>query len=150
MRVATIKPKIAPSMFPSLNTRKSDVAMSHQSNVSKRRTEITRPNRKLTATSEDFGDGDLDDDTLVGASLRGFDFDQIENYADPIATVSQRNAEKSKPAKAKDAGKSKNITRPLDAAPCDKDEEPVQLANGKWACNHACKDRLACKHLCSA
>ncbi|CAN9084063.1 unnamed protein product [Alternaria alternata] len=98
--------------------------------------------------SEDFGDGDLDDDTLVGASLRGFDFDQIENYADPIATVSLRNNEKSKPARAKDAGKSKNITGPLDAAPCDKDEEPVQLANGKWACNHACKDRLACKHLC--
>ncbi|CAN9164917.1 unnamed protein product [Alternaria alternata] len=113
MRVATIKPKIAASMFP-----------------------------------EDFGDGDLDDDTLVGASLRGFDFDQIENYAEPIATVSQRNTEKSKPAKAKDAGKSKNITRPLDAGPGDKDEEPVQLANGKWACNHACKDRLACKHLC--
>ncbi|KAH8636337.1 ATP binding protein [Alternaria alternata] len=113
-----------------------------------RRTEITRPSRKLTATSEDFGDGDLDDDTLVGASLRGFDFDQIENYAEPIATVSQRNTEKSKPAKAKDAGKSKNITRPLDAGPGDKDEEPVQLANGKWACNHACKDRLACKHLC--
>ncbi|CAN9196079.1 unnamed protein product [Alternaria alternata] len=98
--------------------------------------------------SEDFGDGDLDDDTLVGASLRGFDFDQIENYADPIATVSLRNNEKSKPARAKDAGKSKKITGPLDAAPCDKDEEPVQLANGKWACNHACKDRLACKHLC--
>ncbi|CAN9315184.1 unnamed protein product [Alternaria alternata] len=113
MRVATIKPKIAASIFP-----------------------------------EDFGDGDLDDDTLVGASLRGFDFDQIENYADPIATVSQKNTEKSKPAKAKDAGKSKNITRPLDAVPGDKDEEPVQLANGKWACNHACKDRLACKHLC--
>ncbi|CAN9106698.1 unnamed protein product [Alternaria alternata] len=148
MRVATIKPKIAASMFPSLNTHKSDVAMSHQSNVSKRRTEFTRPSRKLTATSEDFGDGDLDDDTLVGASLRGFDFDQIENYAEPIATVSQRNTEKSKPAKAKDAGKSKNITRPLDAGPGDKDEEPVQLANGKWACNHACKDRLACKHLC--
>ncbi|CAN9135747.1 unnamed protein product [Alternaria sp. RS040] len=148
MRVATIKPKIAASMFPPLNTHKSDVAMSHQSNVSKRRTEITRPSRKPTATSEDFGDGELDDDTLVGASLRGFDFDQIENYADPIATVSQRNTEKSKPAKNKDAGKSKNATQPLDAAPDDKDEEPVQLANGKWACNHACKDRLACKHLC--
>ncbi|RYN41203.1 putative ATP-dependent DNA helicase [Alternaria arborescens] len=107
-----------------------------------------RPCRKPTATSEDFGDGDLDDDTLVGASLCGFDFDQIENYADPIATVSQRNTEKSKPAKTKDTGKSKNATQPLDAAPGDKYEEPVQLANGKWACNHACKDRLACKHLC--
>ena len=44
--------------------------MSHQSNVSKRRTEITRPSRKLTATSEDFGDGDLDDDTDLVAARR--------------------------------------------------------------------------------
>ncbi|KAF3896201.1 ATP-dependent DNA helicase [Trichophyton interdigitale] len=26
--------------------------------------------------------------------------------------------------------------------------EPVQLENGKWACNHRCKDKTACKHLC--
>ena len=25
---------------------------------------------------------------------------------------------------------------------------PVQLKNGKWACNHKCKDKSVCKHLC--
>ena len=25
---------------------------------------------------------------------------------------------------------------------------PVQLENGKWACNHKCKDKSVCKHLC--
>ncbi|KAL8971707.1 MAG: hypothetical protein Q9197_003139 [Variospora fuerteventurae] len=25
---------------------------------------------------------------------------------------------------------------------------PVQLENGKWACNHKCKDKKGCKHLC--
>ncbi|KAF2724757.1 P-loop containing nucleoside triphosphate hydrolase protein, partial [Polychaeton citri CBS 116435] len=25
---------------------------------------------------------------------------------------------------------------------------PTQLDNGKWACNHACKDKNTCKHLC--
>ncbi|KAL1801518.1 hypothetical protein ACET3X_001860 [Alternaria dauci] len=148
MRVATVKPKIAASMFPALNPHDSDIAMSHQSNMSKRRTEITRPSRKPSATSEDFGDGDLDDDALVGASLRTLDFDQIENYTDPLATIARKTAGKNKPAKDKDVGKSKKTTRPLDAAPADNNEEPVQLANGKWACNHACKDRLACKHLC--
>jgi hypothetical protein len=26
--------------------------------------------------------------------------------------------------------------------------EPRQLVNGKWACNHNCKDKSSCKHLC--
>ena len=26
--------------------------------------------------------------------------------------------------------------------------EPQRLRNGKWACNHPCKDKNACKHLC--
>ncbi|KAL8939030.1 MAG: hypothetical protein Q9216_003579 [Gyalolechia sp. 2 TL-2023] len=30
----------------------------------------------------------------------------------------------------------------------DQDWVPTQLANGKWACNHKCKDKTACKHLC--
>ena len=25
---------------------------------------------------------------------------------------------------------------------------PVQLENGRWACNHKCKDKSVCKHLC--
>lgn len=26
--------------------------------------------------------------------------------------------------------------------------QPTRLHNGKWACNHACKDKTKCKHLC--
>ncbi|CAG7922892.1 unnamed protein product [Penicillium olsonii] len=26
--------------------------------------------------------------------------------------------------------------------------EPIRLANGKWACNHKCKDKTSCKHFC--
>ena len=26
--------------------------------------------------------------------------------------------------------------------------QPAQLDNGKWLCNHKCKDKTACKHLC--
>ncbi|KAK1147586.1 ATP-dependent DNA helicase MER3 [Aspergillus melleus] len=26
--------------------------------------------------------------------------------------------------------------------------EPVRLENGKWACNHKCRDKTACKHFC--
>ncbi|KAJ5138363.1 uncharacterized protein N7515_003211 [Penicillium bovifimosum] len=30
----------------------------------------------------------------------------------------------------------------------DEEYEPVRLANGKWACNHKCKDKTSCKHFC--
>ncbi|KAJ5733918.1 hypothetical protein N7493_002704 [Penicillium malachiteum] len=26
--------------------------------------------------------------------------------------------------------------------------EPIRLANGNWACNHKCKDKTSCKHMC--
>ena len=26
--------------------------------------------------------------------------------------------------------------------------QPTRLANGKWSCNHKCKDKVSCKHLC--
>ncbi|KAL4942666.1 hypothetical protein BDV06DRAFT_211637 [Aspergillus oleicola] len=28
------------------------------------------------------------------------------------------------------------------------DRETVSLGNGRWACNHKCKDKTSCKHLC--
>ncbi|KAL9044262.1 MAG: hypothetical protein Q9214_002586, partial [Letrouitia sp. 1 TL-2023] len=30
----------------------------------------------------------------------------------------------------------------------DPERKAIQLANGNWACNHKCKDKLGCKHLC--
>ncbi|OQE13378.1 hypothetical protein PENFLA_c049G06462 [Penicillium flavigenum] len=30
----------------------------------------------------------------------------------------------------------------------EEEYEPVRLANGKWACNHKCKDKTSCKHFC--
>jgi ATP-dependent DNA helicase HFM1/MER3 len=135
-------------MFLTLKPSELDVATSHQSNMSKRRTDTAGSSRKRSTTSEDFGDGGLDDDALVNASIHDLEFHHIEDYPDPIGTVTRNNTAKNKSTKSNDAGKSKNTTRPLDAASGDNDQEPVQLANGKWACNHPCKDRLACKHLC--
>ncbi|KAI4686006.1 uncharacterized protein J4E88_003843 [Alternaria novae-zelandiae] len=116
--------------------------------MSKRRTETTRPSRKASATSDDYGDGDVDDDALVNASFRDLDFDHIENYADPIDSITRKNTAKNKTTKNKDDEKSKRIVRPIDTTAEQDDLEPVQLANGKWACNHPCKDRSACKHQC--
>ncbi|KAI4684421.1 uncharacterized protein J4E84_006411 [Alternaria hordeiaustralica] len=144
MRAAAVKPQVAASMFSAPKRLESERPASHQSNMSKRRTETTRPSRKVSATSDDYGDGDVDDDALVNASFRDLDFDNIENYADPIDSITRKNTAKNKVTKNKDDGKSK---RPIAAAEQD-NPEPVQLANGKWACNHPCKDRSACKHQC--
>ncbi|KAI4621097.1 hypothetical protein J4E83_005460 [Alternaria metachromatica] len=144
MRAAAVKPQVAASMFPTPKRLESERPASHQSNMSKRRTDTARPSRKVSATSDDYGDGDVDDDALVNASFRDLDFDHIENYADPIDSITRKNTAKNKATKNKDDVKSK---RPIAAAEQD-DPEPVQLANGRWACNHPCKDRSACKHQC--
>ncbi|KAI4924301.1 uncharacterized protein J4E92_007382 [Alternaria infectoria] len=144
MRAAAVKPQVAVSMFPTPKRLETERPTSHQSNMSKRRTDIARPSRKVSATSDDYGDGDVDDDALVNASFRDLDFDHIENYADPIDSITRKNTAKNKVTKNKNDGKSK---RPIAAAEHN-DPEPVQLANGKWACHHSCKDREACKHQC--
>jgi len=144
MRAAAVKPQVAASMFPTPKRVESERPASHQSNMSKRRTDTARPSRKVSATSDDYGDGDVDDEALVNASFRDLDFDHIENYADPIDSITRKNTAKNKVTKNNDDGKSK---RPIAAAEYN-DPEPVQLSNGKWACHHSCKDREACKHQC--
>ncbi|KAI4620216.1 hypothetical protein J4E80_004742 [Alternaria sp. BMP 0032] len=148
MRAAAVKPQVAASMFPNPKRLEAERPTSHQSNMSKRRTDTARPIRKASATSDDYGDGDVDDDALVNASFRDLDFDHIENYADPIDSITRKNTAKNKVTKNKDDGKSKRLARPIDTTAEQDDAEPVQLANGKWACNHPCKDRSACKHQC--
>lgn len=148
MRAAAVKPQIGASMFPTPKRLESERPTSHQSNMSKRRTDTARPIRKMSATCDDYGDGDVDDDALVDASFRDLDFDYIENYADPIDSITRRNTAKNKTVKKNDDGKSKRIARPVDAAAEHNDPEPLQLANGKWACHHSCKDREVCKHKC--
>jgi ATP-dependent DNA helicase HFM1/MER3 len=146
MRSATVKPQIAPSTFPAIKAPEPDTP--HQSNMSKRRTDTAKAARKPSTTSDDFGDDDLDDDTLARAACGDLDFDHIENYANPINDMTRKNTSKNKATKDKSAAKNKKTMRPVDATADDDGQEPVQLANGKWACNHPCKDRNACKHLC--
>jgi ATP-dependent DNA helicase HFM1/MER3 len=141
-----VKPQIAPSTFPANSPPETETP--HQSNMSKRRTDTLKAGRRPSTTSDDFGDDDLDDDTLAKAALCDLDFDHIENYANPLDDMTRKNTSKNKAIKEKSTAKNKSVLRPLDANADDDSLEPVQLANGKWACNHACKDRNACKHMC--
>jgi ATP-dependent DNA helicase HFM1/MER3 len=135
-----VKPQIAPSMFPAPKSPDPDTPQ--QPNTSRRRAETAKPTRKPSTTSEDFGDDGLDDDELLRAGVGDLEFQHIDNFANPTDAITRKNTAKNKPAKGK------TQTMPINAVTEDGTKEPIQLANGKWACNHRCKDRDACKHLC--
>lgn len=75
---------------------------------------------------EDYDDAEINDADLAMAEETGFvdidDFDEVD------LTSVERNS----------------IQNTQQPAP----REPRKLANGKWACNHQCKDKRSCKHTC--
>lgn len=146
MREATVKPKIPSSMLPV--TKPVDFNFGHQPNVSRRRTETPQIAQKPSISKDDFGDEEIDDDTLVKASFADLDFDQIENYADPNSITTQNNTSRNSfvhvSSRAIDVSAARNLAFPKAL----NDQGLTQLPSGKWACNHPCKDKEACKHLC--
>ncbi|KAF1922985.1 P-loop containing nucleoside triphosphate hydrolase protein [Didymella exigua CBS 183.55] len=143
MRDATLAPKIAPSTFPVSAPKAVEPAPTHQPNMSRRRVENTPMQRRKSFTNDDFGDADLDDDALVKASCDDLDFDHIDNFADPTDAITRSNTAKNNPAKEKDCSKAPATNNEDDGEPA-----PDQLPNGRWPCNHKCKDKEACKHYC--
>lgn len=127
-------------MFPAQVPKALEPPPTHKPNMSRRRVENAPVQRKNSVASDDFGDADLDDDALVKATCGDFDFDHIDNFADPEDAVTRSNTAKNKPAKEK--GHSK--------APAINNEDSVEAApiDGKWSCNHKCKNKEACKHYC--
>lgn len=135
-----MKPKIAPSMFPAPKEPEPDTPQ--QPNTSKRRAEPVQPARKRSTTSDDFGDDGIDDDELMKVSVGDLEFEHIDSFANPMDAITRKNTAKNK------TGKAKSLATPTTSGADGDNQEPVQLANGKWACNHKCKDKNACKHLC--
>lgn len=144
MRSASVTPKTSTTMFAPLSSDRTtfapgpDRTTSHglerpASNISKRRAE-TIP--------DEFDDDGIDDEELVKASCVDLDFDHIDNFANPVDAITQKNTAKNGPI-------NNNVRVKQSTKLSSKDnQEPRQLDNGKWACNHPCKDKGACKHLC--
>ncbi|GIZ45559.1 hypothetical protein CKM354_000872000 [Cercospora kikuchii] len=124
-RMAMLKPDLPGFMFPVAKPDQESQLPTNQENApntSKRRAAAAteaRPNNTL----DEFGDASLDDAALAAA-----DFTNIDDFDDD---GNEKNKAKEKPQKRKVS------TEP---------RESVQLPNGKWTCNHACKDKTACKH----
>ncbi|KAF2193462.1 P-loop containing nucleoside triphosphate hydrolase protein [Zopfia rhizophila CBS 207.26] len=141
MREATVKPKVPSSMFPT--PKLQEISLSSRverptPNMSRRRMEGATGSRRPSGGSDEFGDDGIDDSDLVQIDIGDLEFDHIENYANPSATLTRKNTAKNSSTKGK--GREKAVE--------EHDSEPRQLENGKWACNHKCKDKKACKHMC--
>jgi ATP-dependent DNA helicase HFM1/MER3 len=111
--------------------------------MSKRRIENVPVQRRKSATSDDFGDIDIDDEVLAKVSCEDLDFEHIDNFADPTDVITHNNTAKNKSSKGKARAKAVGFNAENDGG-----SEPTQLPNGRWACSHKCKDKEACKHYC--
>lgn len=145
MRSATVVPKVATHMFPV--TRPAEPAPDGRlqrptSNISKPRAQTAPEIQKPISIADEFGDGGIDDDDLVQASLHDLDFDHIDNYSNPVNSLTRKNTADNTASKGKERLK---VGRDMTG---EGECEPRQLENGKWACNHRCKDKKGCRHLC--
>ena len=86
--------------------------------------------------SEDFNDSGLDDGDLLAAE--NVEIMDIDAFEDELASLPSKDS--NQPVKKLANSKKQRMD--------DNDCEHPQLKNGKWACNHKCKDKAKCKHLC--
>ena len=135
MRHAELKLDILPSVFPPQVVENQSVGRKRTSDNHHDGRPL-QPSRGSHITQQKPGDNEFSDD--------GFD-DQ-----DFIALADANGTESKEPVNSK-AVLTKANAIPADAAQASRSLaawNPTQLENGKWACNHKCKDKSACKHLC--
>ncbi|KAI5362101.1 putative helicase, Sec63 domain, Helicase superfamily 1/2, ATP-binding domain-containing protein [Septoria linicola] len=125
-RTALLKPEIPAFMFPPVKAQaessEESARYANAPNTSKRRAATSTP-RASGETDDEFGDGAVDDAILAAA-----DFTNIEDFDDDGNEKQSHAQAKSKPKPS--------IDRP----------ESTQMPNGRWTCNHVCKNKMTCKH----
>jgi ATP-dependent DNA helicase HFM1/MER3 len=147
LRSASIKPlNIPPTAWQSLDKGPAFPAESEQTdqiNWLSRKNSSVQANRSAgREVSEDFGEDELGDE----------DFWQV--VAGEGDTRLQHNVDlhnetnlSSKKIVANSGENCKQHTE-LEERVDEEEWQPTRLFNGKWACNHSCKDKTKCKHLC--
>lgn len=133
VRCAELKHNILASVFPpqiTENQRSRPLGESDNPNHGRplggQRSVMQQPSRH-----DEFSDGDFDDE-------------------DFIALADANGVGSTKPAKSMTIPSIRNAL-PVESVQANRTEaswNPTQLHNGKWACNHKCKDKSTCKHLC--
>ncbi|KAL6717498.1 ATP-dependent DNA helicase MER3 [Lecanora helva] len=132
-RSAELKPDLPSHLFPQAQDQRQQVATSDGDSrrCKNGSTQITPDTSPGTIEDDEFderGIGDQDMvDAIVGMEFR--DIDQLGNGFHMQKPESKLQTSK----KVRDDGTYWN---------------PKRLENGRWACNHKCKDKKVCKHMC--
>jgi Sec63 Brl domain len=133
-RSAELKPNLPASLFPT-SAEQKEVEKDGIAHGGFQRGNALVVGRKRQR-SDDFDDSGLDDgDLLAAESVEIMDIDAFDaELASLPVKEDQSNTkslESSKKQRREESG-----------------GEPAQLKNGKWACNHKCKEKGKCKHFC--
>jgi len=102
-------------------------------------------NERATTTSENE-EFDIDiDDADLNEAVATLEPDDMDEFADidsipdfPAPKTQKHLAGAGKPRKSIEASQEPETVS----------WQPRKLKNGKWACNHKCKDKMTCKHMC--
>ena len=131
MRYAEYKPDLPAHLFPP-KIRYQQIATVQTSSRGNEcgRKEGTPHTSPTTLEDDEFGECEIDDQDMVDAAA-GMEFSHIDNIS---TVVRGRKPESSL------SGRNRLTS--------EKSWNPEKLDSGKWACNHKCKDKALCKHLC--
>lgn len=137
MRYAELKPGLPASMFPDTVVRpqatllQAGIGEDRVSRIGARQTIQPGPGGlRETSEGEDFGDDDVDDQAFMAAA-DATEFRDIDTYV--------QESERQPLAAKQDIGSKRTDTNNREELAWN----PTQLDNGKWACNHKCKDKTA-------
>ncbi|KAL8765822.1 MAG: hypothetical protein Q9209_007226 [Squamulea sp. 1 TL-2023] len=141
MRYAELKPGFPASIFPSspTNAIRGQNACQPERRGLENATRVPKKNSSVASPATVRGDQEVFDNDVADADLfeatNQLDFQPIESFEREDKSVVAQTRTRN--------------DRSHDQGDVDIPEwAPTQLDNGKWACNHKCKDKKGCKHLC--
>ncbi|KAF9248594.1 hypothetical protein DTO013E5_6376 [Penicillium roqueforti] len=169
-RQAELEPNLPSHIFAAIRDKNAKAQITETSchlkgnlnpkDAEKPKTNTTRPHgRDITSVKtksrwdvDDFDGDDLQlDDFLVVDERRGKAKESTKPHPEQFDDIDWFSMDSTPPSTAKRIPKVSNPREEDWAVDMDEPEaeyEPVRLANGKWACNHKCKDKTSCKHFC--
>ncbi|KAJ5505400.1 Helicase C-terminal [Penicillium expansum] len=173
-RQAELRPNLPAHLFVAMRDKNTNAQNTETSNLPSRhpkgnvnpkdaknpKTNTSRPHERDMTSNKikarwdvDYFDGDdlQLDDFLVANEHRDKAKEDTKPKPREFDDIDWFSIDSTPPSPAKAAPKVSNTREDDWAADMDEpvDEyEPVRLANGKWACNHKCKDKTSCKHFC--
>jgi len=147
LRSASIKPLNIPSAaWPSLEKGSAFAAENEQTGQINR---LSRKNSSVQANtsagreaSEDFGMDELGDEEFWQV-VAGEGDARLQHIVNLHNETNQSSREM-----VANSGENRKQHAELGELVEEEEWKPTRLLNGKWACNHSCKDKTKCKHFC--